>query len=85
MTAAFASSSPGVGMALDVREAVTLLNGGQPLGGVWAGVRALGRGFCGLLILLEEGPTAASDSDKPGIDSRTPRGLRWGCHLGLRV
>lgn len=45
VTAAFASSSPGVGLALDAREAASLLPGGLPFGGVWAGARALGRGF----------------------------------------
>lgn len=32
----------GGGLALDVREAASLLPGGQPFGGVWAGVRAWG-------------------------------------------
>lgn len=36
-------------------------------------------------MLLEEGPTAAYDSHKARIDSRFPRGLRWGCPLGLRA
>lgn len=39
----------------------------------------------GLLMLLEEGPTAAYESDKPGIDSRSPRGVRWGCLWGPRA